>query len=266
MKKIVGYSLVAVLSFGLGAVAGWFTRKKTSEVQFEVTDIQELNPEDSDLVYRPADVNKAIDMHFQHDTPVMAKVTDIQEEDDGLTVHAEPVMDVNTQKEQYFKKWKAEEAVDKYDTRTKEDPEDPVVSEDLEEGFDPDFIGEAEHEAFKANRPEIEPASMEDWNHWISIQDGDYDCVEVHWFTGDNVLTDEEDKPLGNPGKYMGFDVAEQFRTVSEEMTGDPDIRIVYNHKQDAIFQIIRIPGKYNRKRGMEEFGSEYDGDGDDES
>ena len=253
MKKAAGYILVALTGFIAGGVAGWFTRKKTCEVQFEVADIQEDTvAKDNDLVYKPIDVNDTINKIF--------KVTDIEEKENGIEVKAESVSNaVDTQKEQYFKKWKAEEAMEKYDTRSKVDPEDPVVSEDLEEGFDQDFLNEAgEENEFAVGRPEIEAGSIEDWNHWSSIQDGLYDCYKVYWFMGDNVLADEKGDPIDNPGKVIGFDVPSKFSEIDEETTGEPDIRIVYNHKDNAIFQLIRRNWSYSLKKGAEEFGGGY--------
>ena len=107
--------------------------------------------------------------------------------------------------------------------------------------------------------PDIEEATMEDWNHWMSLPDGKYDAVEVWWFDEDNVLTDNEGDPLENPGKYIGFDVARKFDEISEETTGEPDVRIVYNHRYNTIYQIIRKHGSYGKKTAMEEFGDEDD-------
>lgn len=263
MKKLVGYAVVAVVSFAGGAVFGWFGRKKTSEVKFEVVDIEPGDEEeDYGLLKVPTveETKKKIEQLFENGP---AKVVDIKQTNNGI----EAVLD--TQKEQYFKKWKAEDAASKYDTRTKEDPENPVISEeeDLEKGLDRDFLAEAESEVndIPQNVPEIEPAGMEDWDHWNSKRDGEYDCVTVHWFKGDGVLTDEDGDPLQNPGKFMGFDVAARFDEISEETTGDPNVRVIYNHRYKTIFQIIRDSGSYARKRGMEEFGNEYGDEEDDE-
>ena len=248
MKKAIGYILAGLVGFAAGGVAGWLGRKKMCEVKFEVEDIQvadeEMTPEET-----AESAKEKIDKLFQFST---------KQTEADISIAPE----VDTQKEQYFKKWKAEEAIQKYDTRTKEDPEDPVVVEDLEEGMDPDFIGEIEEEAERRkNLPDIEPASMEDWNHWEGIQDGDYDCETIYWFEGDGVLADENGDAIDNPGKYVGFDVVKKFHEIDADTTGDPDIRVVYNHKKGAIFQIIRRKGSFTRMRGMEEFGSDYDGD-----
>ena len=132
--------------------------------------------------------------------------------------------------------------------------------EDLEAGFDKDFIKDISKQRVGAD---IEEASIEDWDHWLGIQDGDFDCVEVHWYDKDNVLTDEKGNPIENPEKYIGFDVAQKFEEYSAESTGDPDIRVIYNHNESAIFYITRIHASYDRKTAMEEYGN--DGEDDDE-
>lgn len=257
MKKVIGYLIVGIVSFAGGAAAGWVARKKTAEVTFEEVTPEEqaeqiARDEGVEVIRRPDDIQAAIDRTFG---VVKEMPKDIPEE--------ERVVQLNTQKEQYFKQWKAEEAADKYDTRTKEDPKDVVVSEedDLEEGMDQEFLNSIADDEYDRRKdgPNIEEGTMEDWNHWMSLPDGKYDAVEVWWFDEDNVLTDNEGDPLENPGKYMGFDVARKFDEISEETTGEPNVRVVYNHRYNTIYQIIRKHGSYGKKTAMEEFGDEDD-------
>ena len=205
---------------------------------------------------RPVDIQEAIDKTFG---VVKEPPADIPEEG--------KVVQLDTQKELYFRKWKTEEAADKYDTRTKEEPEHVVISEEenLEEGLDKEFLNSIVQDEYarKKNGPDIEEASMEDWDHWLGTPDGQYDPVEIWWFEHDNVLTDNEGIPLENPGKYMGFDVAQKFREIDEDTTGDPDIRVIYNHKDSTIYQIIRKHASYGQKTAMEEYGDEDDDEDD---
>lgn len=255
MKKIFGYLIVAGVSFVAGGAAGWFARKKTSEIQFEVVDIQQDEGDgdgDGDAGQNPVSVPPEKVMETVQET--------IDRRFDGP---GEGEKALDTQKEQYFKKWKADAAIEQYDTRTKEDPENPVISEeeDLEEGFDKEFLENAAEEAEHTAKTGKEAASIEDWDHWYGISDGDYDALKIYWFIGDNVLTDEDGSPLEKPGKFLGFDVAQKFDEISPETTGDPDIRVIYNHDNGSIFQIIRRQGSYARRKGMEEFGSDYEDD-----
>lgn len=267
MKKAIGYILVGLVSFAAGGAAGWLARKKTTEVAFEEISEEEqakqIAADGEDPIKRPIDIQQAINRAFGVPDDYKGADTD---GDDDIPEGEHGIVQLDTQKMQYMKQWKAEEAADKYDTRTKEVPKNVVTTdeeEDLEAGFDHEFLEDVtRRDRERRTGADIEPATMEDWDHWLGIQDGDYDCVEVWWFDGDNVLTDENGEPLENPGRYMGFDVAQKFEEISEDTTGDPDIRVIYNHPEGAIFQIIRKHGSYDRKTSMEEFGD--DGEDDD--
>ena len=256
MKKMIGYLIAGVVGYIGGVVTGYIVRKKTTEAVFEeISEQEQAEQIAKDEEKHPINIQKEID-----------KVFDAVPDGNTKPVENEGIIQLDTQKEQYFKKWKADEAMEKYDTRTKEDPEDAVTTEeDLESEFDKDFLNNLSD---NENRPDIEEASIEDWNHWESLQedgpnDPEYECVQVLWFR-DDVLTDENGKPLENPGKYIGFDVKKKFEEIDEETTGDSNVRIVYNHPKGAIYQIVRKNCDYNRKRSMEEFGGEYDS-GEDE-
>lgn len=262
MKKVIGYILVGLVSFAAGGAAGWLVRKKTTEVAFEEISEEEqarqIASDGENPIKRPIDIQEAIDKCFSA-VPMDESGGDTDGDE------APKLIQLDTQKMQYMRQWKAEEAAEKYDTRTKEDPKNVVATEeeeDLEAGFDHEFLDDVtRRDREHRTGADIEAATMEDWDHWLGIQDGDYDCVEVWWFDGDNVLTDENGEPLENPGKYMGFDVARKFEEISEDTTGDPDIRVIYNHPEGAIFQVIRKHGSYDRKTSMEEFGDDGEDD-----
>ena len=119
-----------------------------------------------------------------------------------------------------------------------------------------------EDEHFGDGRPTIEVTGEEDWDRWSSKDDGAYDCIEVYWFVKDDVLSDEDGAAIPDAGKFLGFDVKDIFEKTSGDR--EEDVRYVYNHSQPAIFRLIRKNVSFSRKRGMEEFGSDYDGDEDD--
>lgn len=251
MNKVFKYLIAALIGYAGGVATGYIVRKKTTEIAFEeITEEEQALQMAADEPKEPIDIREEINKVFDGVPDANAR----PEENEGI-------IQLDTQKEQYFKKWKADEAMDKYDTRTKEEPEDAVVTdEDIELGQETkDFLNSiGPHE-------DIEAASIEDWEHWSQMQedgpnDPEYDCVQVLWFR-DDILTDEDGRPLENPGKYIGFDVKKKFEEIDEDTTGDPDIRVVYNHPKGAIYMIVRKHCDYNRKRGMEEFGGEYGGE-----
>ena len=83
----------------------------------------------------------------------------------------------------YFDKWKkeGENPAEQYDTRTEELPADVTELPDETKEFIDDIAGQDEDddEHFGDGRPTIEPASLNDWNHGESKDDGAYRTVYI---------------------------------------------------------------------------------------
>jgi len=283
MKKIFAIVIAALAGVGIGVPIGWNLRKKTSEVQFVETTEEEqvasmiangdsdMIPVDKNDIPRPANIQAAIDRAFDASgsfTPaeIPKDLTESVQKDIQNEMNREAgIKQMDTQKVQYFKQWKedAKAAAAKYDTTTKELPDDITTLPDEAQKF-VDEISEddAGEDDMATGRPKIEPASEQDWERWSGKEDGAYDCVEIYWFDEDDVLSDEDGDEIKNPDKFIGFDVRAQFD--KEKDGSNPDIRYVFNHGQDVIFKLIRRHTSFSRKRGMEEFGSEYPDDEDD--
>lgn len=275
MKKIFVILISAAAGLGVGVPFGWLLRKKVAEVQFVETTEEEqiaamiangdehMIPVNENEIKRPIDIQKAIDGAFARaEVPEDLQAT-VQKDIDNEKNREAGIRQLDTQKEQYFKHWKedAQSIAAKYDTTTKDFPDEVAdLPDDVKE-----FIGEgeeADEDDMATGRPNIDPTGKEDWDRWTVKPDGAYDCVEVYWFEDDDVLCDEDHEQIENPEKFVGFSVREQF----EKTDGgeEPDVRYIYNHGQRAIFKLIRKHTSFSRKRGMEEFGSDYDEDGDD--
>ena len=255
MKKIIGYLIVAAASFTGGAFLGYYVRKKSAEAAFEEISEEEQAEQyladQEEKIQRPVDIQAAINRTFGLPDNYTAE-SDIPHEESNL-------VQINTQKIQYMNRRKAEEAADKYDTRTKEDPRNPVVSdeeEDPEKDIDPEFIKVCSG---------VEEATADDWDHWIGIQDGDYDCVEMWWYEAENVLTDEKDRRIKNPAGYLGFSVPNIFREPAAGINADPDVRDMYNHDEGVIFQIVRKHESFGRQEVPEEMEEDEDDDREDD-
>lgn len=243
MKLWVKLLMAAIPSFATGFAAGYFVRKKTCEVE-----IEEVSEEDLQNMLNQA--QKTAEELAPKDEP----------EYDGAMKEAE--------KEAYFKRWKS------YDTVSKDPPDDimAISEEDLtiepedknteDETPDDEEEDEPEHEDISKNRPKIEAGSIEDWNHWSGLQDGEYDPTVLNWYSVDDVVCDEDDIPVEEPRKYIGFDIGEMFATVDSKTTGDRDVRVIFNHKLKAIYYLHRINTSFSRKKRQEEYGDdEYDED-----
>ena len=230
MKTWVKVLFGGVGGFAAGFFVGYFVRKKAFEVQ-----IEEVSEEELEKLAEEAEGINA------------------EEENSSEQPHFDPIS--QDEKEAYFKRWKSEapeetENADIYDTRSKETPDDVVVDEDL------DAI-----EDYLEGVASIEAGNMQDWMHWTSVPDGEYDTLELTWYEKDDVICDENGEPLTDSEKFIGFDVDEQFKLIDPETTGDDDVRIIFNHKTHCLYYITRVSNTlYAQMRRHIEFGRDgYD-------
>ena len=230
MKPGIKLALSIAGSFVIGFAAGYLFRKKTFEVQ-----IEEVSEEEFD------ELTKQI------------KETDNKTEND-IQAFEQPAVPQD-EKEAYFKRWKEEDPGSAYDTRTAESPEDvEVTDEDLNSISD--YLKDLSY---------VEAGTMQDWVKYLTSPEGEYDTIELNWYEGDGVITDENDEPLEDSESYMGFDVSEQFQLVDPETTGDENVRIIFNHKTKSLYYINRIPhSAYSQMKRITELGNKgYDDKGD---
>lgn len=261
MKNWIKLVISACAGFIAGGVGGYFLRKKTAEVQFVECSEEELAKLMAENEAAESDEEPAR-------LPEITRPLDIQRAIDGGDTDGDEAVgfvQMDTQKEQYFQKWKTEEIASKYDTRTDVPEETIEEGEEEDEDYnDDDFMDNVAAEADRVvNGLDIEPGSIDDWDHWSGIPDGKYDTIELNWYEGDDILTDENFDPVDNPEKCVGSDIDGYFKNVPTYTTDDPDIRVVINHKMRVVYRINRLSNaKYGEKKAMEEFGSDDDDDG----
>lgn len=253
--------LLAMTLFSSGFAAGYFVRKR-SEVSFEVVSEEEL------LAEAEKDAQNANKGQFsgQEGVPTYRIEEEPEESKEGqeTAISSDSEGIGEGQKIAYFRKWKAEESLDKYSTFTSVEPDDPVS--DVEDIPDSDFMQVIEDDIRKGiSGPEIEAGTIEDWDHWVGIKDGDYDPIEIRWYEKDNVFCDSNDEEMDNPEKFIGFDIRKQFEKINFDTTGDPNVRVLFNHRYRAIYHITRINGSWEEKKRMEDYGSEVDDESEDE-
>lgn len=264
MNKVVTI-LVHAAVFAAGVATGYFIRKR-GEMRFvEVTE-EELAAE--------AEKDTQNASKTASEGPESASKPDIGQRIEELFASPEvPSKPKEThasegigegQKIAYFNKWKAQEAQDKYDTRTKEEPEDVVA--DVEEGLDPEFMKSLD-DISDEELPEIEGGTMADWHHWTSHPEdaSDYDTHELTWYEKDNVICDDRDEEVERPEVYIGYDIRKQFERKPERETDDPNVRIIINHKLRTIYHVTRVSGSWSEKRKAEEFGGGYEDDNEED-
>lgn len=242
MKLWLKLLLTGLGCFGAGFAIGHMTGKKAQ--QKELLKIDGITQEELDRL--AANMEQAL-------------AEEKKEAPASLTSEGQPAAtDIqDDEKRAYFKLWKEEDThVEQYDTRTNESPEEAVVTEEEQE----------EAVEYMEKLKDIEPATIQDWVRWSNQADGEYDPVELIWYEKDNVVCSEEDnEPLEDSDKFLGFDIREQFMLVDDELSGDPDVRIVYNHKSRSIFYIRRSRVSYDKVKRMEEFEDDDDDGGEDD-
>lgn len=225
MKTWIKLVLTGVTAFAGGFSLGYFVRKKTSEVEIEEISQEELDKLVEDMKEAGKTEEASNDIFESMQNPQISQ----------------------DEKEAYFKRWK-EDPADIYDTRSSETPEDVVTDEDVEK-----------IEEYLDGISEIEPGTMADWIKYSDRPDGEYDPIELIWYDADNVVCDEHGEPLDETEKFVGFDVKEEFYIADSETTGDPDVRVIFNHKTKSIYHITRVSDtSYSQRKRMEEYG--YDG------
>lgn len=226
MKFCVKMLLTGLGAFGAGFAAGYFVRKKTTEIE-----IEEITEEELEELTKGLDGEGSKEQEDESDDIFVSTV--------NPEVHLE-----QEEKEAYFRQWK--EKTSDYDTRSKDIPEN-VVTEDVE-GIE-EYLDHLEG---------ISPGTMADWMRCMEAPDGEYDTVELLWYDHDNVVTDTEGEPLIDSEKFMGFDVKDEFYLIDPDTTGDPDVRIIFNHKTKSVFHITRVSStSYAEMKRMEEFGED---------
>lgn len=259
MKTIVKFGLAVAGGFAIGAPAGYFFAK-SREAQFEVTtEEDQLAYAQEDMAKRgedkePVDAKKEIDNLFN-------KGEDAKEE--GAAAKA-----LNTQKIEYWKRY--QEGGGKYDRHSQlaegeeviySDPEevaepelDPGFREVIEDGGDDD-----EGEVIE-NLPGIEESTLQEYYHWCSIADGEYDTISVTYYEPDDTLVDEsgdEPEKIENPMRFLGFDPKIMFAKRKPGADDDPDAIYIKNNTFKTVYEVIREKTSYAVKERINNYGSD---------
>lgn len=238
MKTWIKVLIGAFAGFGGGFAAGYFARKKLCEVQIEEVSEEELDKMLTEAQNSPSEAVEGGEEPF------------------GTTM----TYDDSGAKETLLKQWKEQkDAVQKYDTRSTDTPDDVETVDDGILDEVPDIPGGNEV---------VEDGTRADWAYACDKgeDNGEYDPIELIWYEGDDVVCDEDGEPLEDSDKYLGFDIAEKFQNEElAEASGDKDVRIVFNHQHHSIFFVTRRQGSYSQHKRLEELGSDAYDDEDDE-
>lgn len=234
MKQIIISSIVGVLCFAAGCAAGWMARKKT-EVQFEEVTEEEL------YACAEEDMNKK-----------GKKEDNLTDEPQLLSSSKTQHETIDTQKTAYWDKYKNEAGKYKLHSELAKG-EEPVITEeeppelDTEEELVIDDIPDK-------NVPHVEESDEDEFEYWLGEPDGEYQAMEVNWFSGDDVLTDEDNDPISNHQRYLGFDPKKEFAKMGVKR----DVQAVLYRKNNLlqiIYKVVQYPSSFGKRRFVEEYG-----------
>lgn len=231
MNTAVKIAMTAVISFGAGAIAGFFFHRKLTDVQFEEIDEAEMAGIEERLIQKE---NEKKEEH---------QVTEITDDDlptdpDKLRLTLQGKVSYlhadQEAKEKYAKIWGAVK-----DYSNEDNANDlPVEGEntgDLEEGFDENFLELLEEER-------IEPGQVAP-PHPISLiefynERNEYDKITIDWYEPDTFV-DEREEIIADLKSYFGdIDIKKLFSKCGDDE--DPDIRFIRNESYGTDYEIIR--------------------------
>lgn len=226
MKSLAIKLFVAFVSgVAIGGVGGYFLRKK-SEATFE-----EVSEEEFEKIVQECEKNQ------ENPTKNDEKEEVVAFKEDGELPKTNENESV---KYNYYEQWKK-----KYDTRTKEEPDDVKVT------IDPEFSKEIGEEPI-----DIQPITMEEFYEVAGAFRSDVAAVRVNWFAKDNVICDENEEPVDNPDRKFGFVVGHVFDLFEKE---DPDVLYLRNSKQKVVYEIVKYDASYGDRVSEEEYGGTED-------
>lgn len=241
----IKYVAVGVASFAAGIATGYFIRKKT-EVQFEEISQEEMDELSKDIGFDQDEKEESEEPKESKESEKTEESKDIEEKKESKPKA------IDTQKEQYFKYWKGNNT-SKYDTRTSEEPEDPVISDD---GLDEEFINEINEDD---NLPDVEFSDLDEFIKYAQLDgDGEYDAFTMYWYSKDDVTLDVDEELIDDPSMF-GFDIATMFQKHESEHASeddyDPNMMFVKENNSKTIYQIIRRRASYSKMKEQEEYG-----------
>jgi hypothetical protein len=106
----------------------------------------------------------------------------------------------------------------------------PVETEPDEE-FDEELLQDIINEVETEQDP-----SVISFNEFLN-DDTNFQRVTLHYYSGDDVVTDDKENPIANPESFLGDDALVSFG----EESGDPDVVYVRNREKKALYEIAQF-------------------------
>lgn len=243
MKRWMITALVGLASFGLGCWAGWFARGKT-EIKFEEVSEEELE------AYAQADGEARAQKEEKKEENTSEIPSLVPEKSTAKQIHET----IDTNKTEYWAKWQDEAG--KYRKNGKlAEGEEPVYTEEELDNLDleEDLVIDSDEKL-----PVVQEIDEEEYDDWLATPDGEYSAIELTWFAGDNVVVDDENDPITDPMRNLGFDPKREFAKMNLHKN---DMVSIWrkNNVLKCVFQVNRYPATYSKRVYQEEYGGDDD-------
>lgn len=241
--------------FGAGFAAGFLFHKKLNDVQIEevteeemalleaqATKEQKLEPKSEAVLSSKAEVESLQDLPEDPDKMrinLQGKVSYIQADQEAKEKYANIWTAI--------KKYSDEENADDLPVPKHEEEEDDDLSDNVEEGFDEEFLEVIEKE-------QVEPGQI-DPPHPISLSEfynerSEYDKITIDWYEP-FTFVDEREEIIADLTSYVGdIDIRKLFG--SNGPNEDPDIRFVRNEQYGTDYEIIKHHRTWQETTGEE--------------
>lgn len=117
----------------------------------------------------------------------------------------------------------------KYKTDEPVEDQPELIETEAEEAYDPDMDPD-----LVVEEPEQDP-SVISFSEYLN-EDEALARVTLHYYTEDDVVTDDKNNPIRNPESFLGDDALVSFG----EESGDPDTVYVRNRQKKALYEIAQ--------------------------
>jgi hypothetical protein len=237
MKPWVKILLSAVLGFGGGFAAGFYTHKKLNDVQFEEVDEIEMAAIEKKVQEKEAAAK---------DAPKPLTDEDLSTDPDKLRLQLQgkkSFLEADREaKEKYSEIWNTVKGY------SNEENANEIPVESLEEGFDENFIQEAMDEEQEADISKVKPPYPIDLAMFYNERN-EYDKITIDWYEP-NTFMDEREEPIADIRSYIGeINIHDLFRET--DTNDDPDIRFVRNEEYGTDYEIIRHHRTWEETTGI---------------
>ena len=230
-NKVVQAASVSVVSFAAGGVLGYFLGKRSKETPeelggtIEAFTYQTIDEEDEPVTYEVTEIAEGFDEEDEQAPTISIPSSDTEDED-----VSEPSKGRNIE-------WMGP------DPRDQPPPEQEYV--DVSNVFDDTGDGEWDEEAELAKRSDDEPYIIS-VAEFLENETG-FTQTALTFYTGDQMMVDEENKPVYNYRDVLGDNLRFGHGSNSD------DIVYIRNVKRRGEFEVIEFEGHYAQEQlGLE--------------